>query len=93
MLGAGMDRDVSLELHLSLVLLGADAMLLGALDAWRDGAGESELLADLRNWHEAKVLEMKEWLPTMSGAELEAARERIRQYEEARAALCGMARG
>jgi hypothetical protein len=78
-----MDRDVSQELYLSLVLLGADAMLLGALEAWRDGASESELLADLRNWNDAKVLEMKEWLPTMTGTELEAARERIRQYEKA----------
>jgi len=87
-----MDRDVRLELYLSLVLLGADAMLLGALDAWRDGAGESELRADLRNWNEAKVLEMKEWLPTMSGAELEAAHERIRRYEEARGAPSAIAR-
>ena len=68
-----MDRDVRLELYLALVLLGADEMLLGALHAWRQGADESELLADLRNWNEAKVLEMKEWISTMTGAELEAA--------------------
>ena len=79
-----MDRDVRLELYLALVLLGADEMLLGA---WREGVDESELLADLRNWNEAKVLEMKEWLSTMTGAELEAARERIRQYDEARTQL------
>ena len=82
-----MDRDVRLELYLALVLLGADEMLLGALRAWREGVDESELLADLRNWNEAKVLEMKEWLSTMTGAELEAARERIRQYDEARTQL------
>jgi CHASE3 domain sensor protein len=82
-----MDHDVRLELYLSLVLLGADPMLRGALEAWREEVDEHELLVDLRNWNEAKVLEMQEWLPTMSGAELEAARERIREYEEARAAL------
>jgi hypothetical protein len=82
-----MDRDVRLELYLSLVLLGADPMLRGALEAWHEGVDERALLADLRNWNEAKVLEMKEWLPTMSGAELEAARERISEYEKARAAL------
>ena len=41
----------------------------------------------MRNWNEAKVLEMKEWLATMSGAELEEARSRIRQYEDARTTL------
>ena len=82
-----MDRDVRLELYLSLVLLGADPMLRGALEAWREELDEHDLLADLRNWNEAKVLERKEWLPTMSAAELEASRARIREYEEARAAL------
>ena len=82
-----MERDVRLELYLTLVLLGADEVLLAALQAWREGADEGELLADLRNWNDAKVLEMKEWLSTMSGAELEAARKRIGQYEEARSQL------
>lgn len=82
-----MDRDVRMELYLSLVLLGADPMLLASLAAWREGVGDEALVADLANWNEAKVLEMKEWLPTMTGSELEAARERMRQYEEARAAL------
>ena len=82
-----MERELRLELYLSLLLLGADPILLGALETWRDGAGDKEVLADLRNWNEAKLLEMKEWLPTMTGAELEAAQERIRQYEDARQAL------
>ena len=82
-----MERDVRLELCLALVLLGADEMLRGTLHARREGADESELLVDLRNWNDAKVLEMKEWLSTMTGAELEAARERIRQYEKVRAEL------
>ena len=82
-----MEREVRLEVYLSLVLVGADAMLLGALDAWRDGAEERDVVAGLRNWNEAKILEMKEWLPTMTGAELDAVQQRIRQYERARDAL------
>lgn len=82
-----MDRDVRMEIYLSLLLLGAEPMLLAAVASWRDGTEEKDILADLRNWNEAKLLEMKEWLPTMTGAELEAAQERIRQYEEARQAL------
>jgi hypothetical protein len=82
-----MNRDPRMELYLALLLLGADPMLLAAVAAWRDGADETEVLADLSNWNEAKLLEMKEWLSTMTGSELEAAQERIRQYEEAREAL------
>jgi CHASE3 domain sensor protein len=82
-----MERDVRMELYLSLLLLGADPMLLAAVTASREGADDKDVLADLRNWNEAKLLEMKEWLSTMSGAELEAAQERIRQYEDARQAL------
>lgn len=82
-----MERELRMELYLCLVLLGADSMLLGALASWRDGTDERDVIADLRNWNEAKRLEMKEWLPTMTGSELEAVQERIRQYEDARAAL------
>jgi hypothetical protein len=70
-----------------MLLLGADEMLLASLAAWRDGTDDETLAADLANWNEAKVLEMKEWLATMTGDERDAARERIRQYGEARAAV------
>jgi hypothetical protein len=79
-----MDRDVRTEIYLSLLLLGAEPMLLAAIASWRNGMDEKDILADLRNWYEAKVLEMKEWLTTLTGSELEAAQERIRQYEETR---------
>jgi hypothetical protein len=82
-----MQRDLRMELYLSLVLLGADSILLGALASWRDGLEEKDVLADLRNWNEAKLLEMKEWLPTMTGSELEDVQARVRQYENARQAL------
>ena len=79
-----MRRDLRLELYLALLLLGADEMLLASLAAWRDGADDEALVADLANWNEAKVLGMKEWLATMTGEELDAARDRIRRYEQAR---------
>jgi hypothetical protein len=82
-----MDRDVGMEIYLSLMLLGAEPMLLAAVASWRDGVEEKDVLADLRNWNEAKFLEMKEWLPTMTGTELETVQERIRQYEQAREVL------
>ena len=82
-----MERELRQELYLSLVLLGADPILLGALETWRGGAGDKEVLADLRNWNEAKLLEMKEWLATMSGEELQDAARRIEDYESARAEL------
>jgi hypothetical protein len=82
-----MDRELRQELYLSLLLLGADSMLLGALETWREGAEERDVLADVRNWNEAKLAEMKEWLATMSGPELDEARSRIRQYEDARNTL------
>ena len=75
-----------------MLLLGADEMLLASLTAWHEGADDEALVVDLANWNEAKVLEMKEWLATMTGRELEAARERIRQYEEARTAPGDVAR-
>ena len=82
-----MRPDLRLELYLALLLLGADEILLASLAAWREAADDDALVADLANWNEAKVLEMKEWLATMTGGELDAARERIRRYEQARVAL------
>jgi hypothetical protein len=82
-----MDRDVRNEIYLSLLLLGAEPMLLAAVASWRDGLEDRDVCADLRNWNEAKLLEMKEWVTTMNASELESVQERIRQYEEAREAL------
>lgn len=79
-----MDRDLRNELHRALLLQGADEMLLAAVAAWRDGAADADFLTDLANWNEAKRLEIEEWLPTMTAAELETARERIRLYDESR---------
>jgi hypothetical protein len=78
-----MDRDVRRELYLSLLLLGADPMLLASIESMDD----KELLADLRNWNEAKLAELKEWLPTMDGEQLEAVQQRIEQYDAQRRTL------
>jgi hypothetical protein len=82
-----MNRELRLELYLALVLLGADQMLLGALEAWREGADDRDVVADLRNWNEAKRLEIEEWVATLTESELQSVQQRIRHYEEARQAL------
>jgi hypothetical protein len=78
-----MDREVRQELYFSLLLLGADPLLLGTIERTDD----QELLTDLRNWNEAKLAELREWLPTMSGEPLEDAQRRIAQYENQRRSL------
>lgn len=78
-----MDQEVRTELYLALLLLGADAMLLGAIESMED----KDLLVDLRNWSEARLAELQEWLPTMSGEQLEEVQKRIAQYESHRGSL------
>jgi hypothetical protein len=78
-----MDREVRQELYFSLLLLGADPLLLGAIER----TGDQELLTDLRNWNEAKLAELREWLPTMDGEPLEDAQRRIAHYESQRRSL------
>jgi hypothetical protein len=78
-----MDPELRRELYLSMLLLGADPMLLGSIESIDD----NELLAGLHNWNEAKLAELKEWLPTMDGEQLEAAQQRIAQYESQRRIL------
>ena len=82
-----MDRDVTHELYLALVLLGADPLLLASVANWRNGVEQKDLVADLRNWNEAKRLELEEWLSSMTGAELATVEQRIRAYDEARQEL------
>jgi hypothetical protein len=76
--------EIKLEILRTLILLGGDPILLGAIESWCNGLPEQEILADLRNWNEAKALELKEWLPTLNGPEFEAAQAHLHQYEEAR---------
>jgi hypothetical protein len=78
-----MEGEVRTEIYLALLLLGADPMLLGAIESMED----KELLADLRNWNEAKLLELKEWLPTMSSEQAQAVQQRLAAYESLRQSL------
>jgi hypothetical protein len=79
-----LQREMREEIYRSMVLLGADELLLGSIASWRDGITEDDVLAELRNWNEAKVLELKEWLPSMEGPELHTTEERVQQYEASR---------
>jgi hypothetical protein len=79
-----LQREVREELYRSMVLLGADEILLGSIASWRDGTTERDMLADLRNWNEAKLLELKEWLSSMDGSELHTTEQRVQQYEATR---------
>jgi len=81
-----LDRQLQDQIYRSMVLLGADEVLLGAMASWRDGVPERDVLADLRNWNEAKLLELKEWLPSMEGPEFTATERRVEQYEALEAA-------
>lgn len=78
-----MEPELRRELYLSMLLLGADPMLLGSIESTED----KDLAAELHNWNEAKLAELKEWLPTMDGEQLEAAQQRIAQYEGQRRIL------
>jgi len=79
-----LQRDIREEIYRSMVLLGADELLLGSIASWRNGITERDVLADLRNWNEAKLLELKEWLPSMEGPELHTTEQRVQQYEATR---------
>jgi hypothetical protein len=84
--GSGMNLGPALrkELYLTLLLHGADPMVLATVAAWDDSMEDSDVLKDLRNWNEAKLLELREWLPSVPEHEREAAEHRIQQYEETR---------
>lgn len=79
-----LQREVREEIYRSMVLLGADELLLASIASWRNGVAERDLLTDLRNWNEAKLLELKEWLPSMQGPEFHTAEHRVQQYEATR---------
>jgi hypothetical protein len=76
--------DIKEEIYLTLLLLGADPMLLRTFASWKDGMEDEAVLEDLRNWNEVRRLQVKEWLSSLDGQDLEAAQDQIRQYEDAR---------
>lgn len=68
------------ELYRTVLLLTTDPILLKALESWCAGAPDAEVLEDLRNWNEAKALELQEWLPTLSGADLQAVQKKLAEF-------------
>jgi hypothetical protein len=77
-------RDkIKAELYRTLLLLHPDPILVGTLEAWCAGAEDTQVLADLRNWNEAKYLEMQEWLSSLSGKDLEAVSSKLEEYRKA----------
>jgi hypothetical protein len=78
-------EEIKSEIYRTLLLLELDPILRKTLDSWCAGAPDAEVLTGLRNWNEAKYLEMQEWLSTLGGAELEGAQKKLAEYEESRA--------
>ncbi|HZQ71660.1 MAG TPA: hypothetical protein VFB08_01990 [Burkholderiales bacterium] len=81
-----LDPAIRRELYLALLLQGAEPMVLATVAAWGDALDDADVLRDLRNWNEAKALELQEWLPTLTEHEREAVEARLREFGEARQA-------
>ena len=76
-------EELKAEIYRTLVLLHPDPILEKILEAWCAGADDAEVLTDLRNWNEAKCLEMEEWLSTLTGRDLEAVQHKLHEYRKA----------
>lgn len=77
-------EDIQSELFRTLTLLHPDPILMRTLESWCAGAPDAEIAQGLRNWNEAKYLELQEWMPTLSGQDLEAVQRKLAAYEETR---------
>ena len=53
-------RLVVLEIYRSLVLLGADSLLLGVVGSWGDSLPESEVMDGIRCWNEERLELLKQ---------------------------------
>ncbi len=72
--------DIKSEIYRTVLLLQPDPILLKVLESWCAGADDAEVLADLRNWNEAKALEMEEWAGSLSGKDMEGVQRKLREY-------------
>lgn len=77
-------EDIKSELFRTMTLLHPDPILLKTLESWRAGTADAEVAEALRNWNEAKYLELQEWMPTLSAQDLEAVQRKLGAYEETR---------
>jgi hypothetical protein len=80
-------EDTQSELFRTLTLLHPDPILMKTLESWCAGAPDAEVAEGLRNWNEAKYLELQEWMPTLGGQDLEAVQRKLAAYEETRRPL------
>jgi hypothetical protein len=55
-----MNLDILSEIYRSLILLDADAGLLGTVGSWRHTLPDEDVLAGLRAWNTAAAREIKE---------------------------------
>lgn len=76
-------EEIKAEIYRTLLLLHPDPILVRTIEAWCAGADDAEVLAELRNWNEAKYLEMQEWLPTLSGRDHDAVQSKLEEYKKA----------
>jgi hypothetical protein len=76
-------EEVKSEIHRTLLLLHPDPILVRTIESWCAGATDAEVAAELRNWNEAKYLEMQEWLTTLNGRDLEAVQSKLAEYRKA----------
>ena len=53
------NREVVSEIYRALVLLGAEADLLGTVGSWGDSLSEEDVLSGLRCWNQATLKEIK----------------------------------
>jgi hypothetical protein len=56
---ATLNREIVQELYRTLVLLGADHQLLGAIGSWADGQPEKNVLENIEAWNSATAQELK----------------------------------
>lgn len=77
-------EDIKSELFRTLTLLHPDPILMKTLESWCAGTRDDEVAEDLRNWNEAKYLELQEWMPTLGGRDLEAVQRKLAAYQSAR---------
>jgi hypothetical protein len=76
-------EEIKSAIYRTLLLLHPDPILVRTLESWCAGAADEEVAAELRNWNEAKFLEMQEWLTTLNGRDLEAVQSKLAEYRKA----------
>lgn len=77
-------EDIKSELFRTLTLLHPDPILMKTLESWCAGTRDEEVAQDLRNWNEAKYLELQEWMPTLGAQDLEAVQRKLAAYQSSR---------